>query len=284
MLKPERFTEHCAACGSAFSLDLKARLHDEQSAWQRIEIFETETFGTLMVLDGCIMLTDRDNFIYHEMMAHPVLFSHLDPKRVLIIGGGDCGTLKEVLKHPQIKTVYQVEIDERVTRVSEQYFPELCTANHDPRAHFVFQDALAWVKSAPPSALDVIVIDSTDPVGPAAGLVHEPFYRDCWRALAEGGLLVQQSESPLFHLESVIRPMRAALRQAGFTALETLHFPQCSYPSGWWSATVAAKNGAIVFAREDQAQQHLFPTRYYTPAVHHAALALPAFVRQALAC
>ena len=129
----------------AFSIKVFARLHEEQTEYQHIEIYETEWFGNLMVIDGCIMLTARDNFIYHEMMSHPALYTHPDPRKVVIIGGGDCGTLREVLRHEGVRHALQVEIDERVTRLSEQYFPELCVANDDPRAEFFFGDGIRWM-------------------------------------------------------------------------------------------------------------------------------------------
>lgn len=269
------FTEEDKANGSAFSLAIQSRIHDEQSPYQRIEVYETLHFGRLMTIDGLVMLTDRDNFIYHEMMSHPALFSHKAPKNVLIVGGGDCGTLKEVLKHQDVESVHQVEIDERVTRVAEQFFPTLCESNNDPRAEFHFVDAIEWLKQAKDSAYDIIIIDSTDPVGPAVGLFSEAFYRDCWRCLAAGGIMIAQSESPLFHMP-IIRSMQQAMRDAGYTDVATLHFPQCSYPSGWWSATLASREGKLRPLRK-QAGENI-NTRYYTPAVHDAALALPNFM------
>jgi len=173
-LNEDWFTEICPESGSAFSLKLKEKLHEEQTPFQHIEIYETEHFGTLMVIDGFIMLSDYDNFFYHEMMSHPALFTHPGPEQVLIIGGGDCGTLREVLRHPEVKRVVQVEIDERVTRLAERYFPELCEANDDPRAELRFADGIQWVKEAPPGSIDLIIVDSTDPIGPAdsAGFSH----------------------------------------------------------------------------------------------------------------
>jgi len=276
------FTEVYAPGGTAFSLKVAARLHDERSVYQRIEVYETDTFGTLMVIDGCVMLTDRDNFLYHEMMAHPALFTHARPRRVVIIGGGDCGTLREVLRHPGVERATQVEIDERVTRLSERYFPDLCEANADPRAELRFDDGLAYMKNAEAGSVDVVIVDSTDPVGPAEGLFREPFYRDCLRALGEGGVLVQQSESPLLHLETIIAPLHRAMRAAGFADTRTLHFPQPVYPSGWWSATLARNGGALDAFREGDARARPFSTRYYGPEVHRAALALPPFMAEAL--
>ncbi|MGH8501931.1 MAG: polyamine aminopropyltransferase [Gammaproteobacteria bacterium] len=277
------FSEIFEQCGSAFSLRLKSKLHEEQSDYQKIEIFDTEGFGKLMVIDGCVMLTDRDNFIYHEMMAHTGLFSHPAPARVVIVGGGDCGTLREVLKHPEVHTVWQVEIDERVTRLAEKYFPQLCASNDDPRANFYFGDGIDWIKQCKPASQDIIIIDSTDPVGPAEGLFSEAFYRHCHKALAADGLLVQQSESPLAHTKSIIRPMADALRAAGFADVAIHHFPQCSYPTGWWSAIMACKNGAIDFARARSAENMHFRTEYYNAAIHRASTASPEFFRRAFA-
>lgn len=277
------FSEIHPATGSAFSLKLKGTLHEAQSPYQRIAVHATEAFGHLMAIDGYIMLSTRDNFLYHEMMAHPALFTHPEPKRVLIVGGGDCGTLREVLKHPDVETVIQVDIDEEVTRAAERYFPELCVSNHDPRAQLRFEDGIAWVKNAEPGSYDVIVVDSTDPVGPAEGLFAEPFLRDCHRALGADGLLVQQSESPLFHLDGILLPLHRALRAAGFADTHTLHFPQCVYPSGWWTATLARKTGRVSDFREADAVAKPFATEYYNAEIHRAALATPEFMRRALA-
>lgn len=274
------YTEQWEGQGSAISLKTKAKLHDEQSPYQRIEIYETETFGRLMTLDGLVMVTGRDNFIYHEMMSHPALFTHVDPKDVLIIGGGDCGTLHEVLKHP-VQRVTQVELDERVTRVAEKFFPELTASNNDPRARFHFDDGIKWLKEAQPESCDVIIVDGTDPIGPAAGLFSEVFYRDCWRVLKPGGIIAGQSESPLFHAELIIA-MHRTLRAAGFADVRTLHFPQCTYPSGWWSATLAGKDGGLASFREQAASSKSFRTRYYNAALHKGALALPEFLREKL--
>lgn len=281
MDKHDWYTEEWAGAGAAISLKVTEKVHDEQSPFQRIEIYETETFGTLMTLDGLVMVTDRDNFIYHEMMSHPALFTHQKPARVLIIGGGDCGTLREVLRHAEVREADQVEIDERVTRVSERFFPELCRGNTDRRAHLHFADGIRWVRELPGGRYDVIIVDSTDPVGPAAGLFSADFYADCYRGLNEGGILVGQSESPLFHAD-LIKAMHEGLRQANFLDVATLSFPQCTYPSGWWSATMAAKDRPLVGFREEDVENRTFPTRYYNHGIHQAALAVPEFLYQRL--
>ena len=274
------FTEICEEGGSAFSVKIREKLHNEQTPFQRIEIYATEWFGNLMVIDGFVMLTARDNFIYHEMMAHPVLFSHPSPENVVIIGGGDCGTLREVLKHGRVTHVLQVDIDERVTRLAEEFFPELCVSNNDTRADFLFEDGIAWMQAADPGSADVIIVDSTDPIGPATGLYTEEFYRDCHRALGDTGILVQQSESPLFHMD-IINPMRKRMRSAGFNDVQTLFFPQPSYPSGWWTATLAGKQLlSETYRGQDAGHSHL-QTAYYNAAIHQAALAAPEFFHKA---
>lgn len=274
------FSEPLEPEGVAFSLRVTEKLHDERTAYQHLEVYETARWGRLMLLDGCVMLTSRDNFIYHEMMSHPALFAHPDPRDVLIIGGGDCGTLREVLKHPGVNSATQVDIDEAVTRASERFFPELCQANDDPRARLLFADGVRHVAEARPDSLDVVIVDSTDPVGPAEGLFGEPFLRDVRRALRPGGIMVQQSESPLFHSESIIGALHTAMGNAGFDTVRTLTFPLPSYPGGWWSATLGGK-GADVTALRPQAAEPGFETRYYNGEIHAAAFAAPQFCRGA---
>lgn len=275
------FSEVLGELGCAFSLRTTAKLHEEQSPYQHIEIYATQAFGNLMVIDGSIMLTARDNFLYHEMLSHPALFSHPAPRRVCIIGGGDCGTLREVLKHPEVEQVVQIDIDERVTRLAEQFFPELTEANGDDRARLLFDDGIAWMAMAVPETLDLIIVDSTDPVGPAVGLFSQGFFQTCHSALAPGGIVVQQSESPLLH-SGLLRDMHAAMRGAGFADVKTLFFPQPVYPSGWWSATLARKGEAIAGFRTDDVEQRPFATRYYNADIHRAAFAQPEFFRRDL--
>lgn len=268
--------------GSSFGFTIKEHLHHEKTPYQSIDIYDTTHFGRLMVIDGCVMLTDRDNFLYHEMMSHPALFTHDGAEHIAIIGGGDCGTLKEVLKHKNVQSVIQIDIDERVTRLSEQYFPELCSSNHDPRAKLQFIDGIAWMKEQAENSLDLIIVDSTDPVGPAKGLFAVEFYADCYNALKPGGILVQQSESPLYHAESIIKPIHNDMRSAGFAATQTLLFPQPVYPSGWWSCTMGGKSRELSNWRQNDAKSTQLKTRYYNHAIHQAALAQPNFMQDLL--
>ena len=273
------FTEASDEDGCAFSLKYSQKLHEEQSAFQTIEVYETTHFGKLMVIDGFIMLTQRDNFIYHEMMVHPALYSHNNPESVAIIGGGDCGSLREVLKHDCVKKVTQIDIDECVTRIAEKYFPELCEANQDPRAELKFSDGVKWMQAQPANSLDVIIVDSTDPVGPGEVLFSEKFYQSCGRALRGNGLLIQQSESPLLHNESIIQPMKNRMASADFKTVETLFFPLPVYPSGWWTATIAGKN-TVSFSRAEDCDNNRIKTNYYNSNIHHAAFAAPEFMKK----
>jgi spermidine synthase len=264
------FTEKYMNYGTGFSLQIRACLHEEQTPICKIGIYETTHFGNMMTIDDVIMLTSRDNFFYHEMLAHPVLFSHAAPKDVVIIGGGDCGTLKEVLKHP-IHSVTQIEIEEKVTRLSYEYFPELCSSNQDPRASFVFDDGIQWMKDAKAESADIIIVDSTDPVGPAEGLFNVAFYRECFRVLRKDGILVHQSESPLLH-QDLLCNIRKAMRSAGFQTCLTLPFPQTVYPSGWHSVTLASKQQAPFSIRKDHTLLNQLDLQYYHFALHEGAL------------
>ncbi len=266
--------------GSAIGYRITRKLDEVQSPFQKIEIYESTDWGKLMLIDGAMMLTTKDNFLYHEMMSHPALFTHAAPKRVVIIGGGDCGTLREVLRHPGVESATQCDIDEQVTRMAEKWFPELCESNGDPRAELLFDDGVAYMANCPAGSVDIVIVDSTDPVGPAEGLFNKAFYESCSRALKDDGILVQQSESPLM-LVGLIKEMRAEMGKAGFTTFATLPFPQPCYPTGWWSCTLARKGGDFRF-RESDARARGFATAYYTEQAHAAALVPPPFLAAAL--
>lgn len=274
------FTEISDRDGSAFSLRINKKLDEIHSPFQKVEMFETTDFGNLMIIDGCTMVSTRENFFYHEMMSHPALFSHPAPKNVVIIGGGDCGTLREVLKHPSVETVKQIDIDEVVTQMSLKYFPELCESNNDPRATVMFDDGIKYMREATPESIDVIIVDGTDPVGPGEGLFNHAFYTSCLNALRPGGIMIQQSESPLMHMPLLLE-MRDAMKDVGFADLQTLPFPQPIYPSGLWSATMARKVEQFAGFREQDVETATFDTEYYNVGIHKGALATPNFMKRA---
>ncbi len=274
------FTEISDRDGSAFSLRINKKLDEKQSPFQKVEMFETTDFGNLMIIDGCTMVTTRENFFYHEMISHPALLAHPNPKNVVIIGGGDCGTLREVLKHPGVETVTQIDIDEVVTQMSLKYFPELCESNNDARATVMFDDGIKYMRDAAGESIDVVIVDGTDPVGPGEGLFNHAFYTSCLNALRPGGILVQQSESPLMHMPLLVE-MREAMLSVGFNDLQTLPFPQPIYPSGLWSVTLARKSQAFNGFREADVEQVAQQSEYYNSGIHHGALATPNFMKRA---
>ena len=263
------------------ALHYKRHCHSEKTPFCQVDIYETTDFGYVLMIDGCFMLSSREHFLYHEPMVHPALFTHTNPQTIAIIGGGDCGCLSEVLKHKSVTDVTQIEIDRRITELSLEYFPELCKNNNDTRANLLFDDGIAWMKNRAPASLDVIIVDSTDPVGPAAGLFSTAFYQDCFNALKSGGILVQQSESPLIHMP-LLKSMRGAMQQADFSTLQTLSFPYPCYPSGWWSCTLAGKGCDLQAVRSDDIVNKNFATEYYNLEIHQALKALPPFVLKAL--
>ncbi len=260
--------------GCCFGLAITEKVHDEQSDWQKIEVFKSTQFGHVMLLDGCMMVSEKDHFLYHEMMAHPAIGLHPNPKRVAIIGGGDGGVLTEVLKHQNLEHAKQIEIDEAVTRVSAVYFPELLGYLGHPKASLDFEDGIAWADQQAPNSWDVIIVDSTDPVGPAEGLFRESFYAACLKALGPKGVFVQQTESPLLHHESIIKPTAQKLQSVGFKQTQTLVFPKPLYPSGWWSCTLASAETDVTALPTGLPPEGL---RYYSQAMHQAAKTLPAF-------
>jgi spermidine synthase len=274
--------ENFTHTGSAFGLRIKRKLEEVQSPFQKIEMYESTDWGNVMLIDGAMMVTTRDNFFYHEMMAHAPLYTHPAPREVVIIGGGDCGTLREVLRHSEVTRAVQCDIDEQVTRMAEKYFPELCESNADPRATVMFDDGLAYMSNAAPNSIDLVIVDSTDPVGPAEGLFNRAFYENCLKALRPDGLLVQQSESPLALMHLIIE-MRDAMREAGFKDFRVLPFPQPCYPTGWWSCLIASKQARDLtqFRKADAAAKR-FDTHYYTADVHQGALAMPPLLQRAL--
>lgn len=275
---PTWFVEVAPERRCSIGLEIRRILHHERSSYQDIVVYETADHGRLLVLDGCIMLTERDEFVYHEMLAHPALMSHTAPARVVIVGGGDGGTLREVARHTAVDSIVQVEIDERVSAVARAHLPALASAFDDPRVRLVFADAVAWMRAAPQASADVILIDSTDPVGPAAGLFATEFLDDCRRVLAPDGILAMQSESPILYPE-LVRLVHRHLAEAGFAGRALLPFSQPTYPSGTWSVSLARTHGSPVRRRAAPG----LPTRYYSPEHHDALLAgLPRCYRELL--
>jgi spermidine synthase len=281
-----QYTEHWDG-RTGLTFGIERVLFSQQTDYQHVQVLQTDAFGRLLTLDGLVMLTERDEFVYHEMIAHPALCLLRDPKRVLVVGGGDGGTVREVLRHPGVEQVDLVEIDGAVIEAARQFFPEVSVALGDPRLNVHVADGIAFVRDAAAGTYDFVVVDSTDPVGIAEGLFGEAFYRDCARVLTGRGLLVSQSESPFDRaFRDSIREAHALLgRLFAHTHMYLAHIP--TYPMGLWSFTMASQ---ALHPLHDfdagEAARRLAPfaeaLRYYNPDVHRAAFALPNFVRQLL--
>ncbi|MFQ5655103.1 MAG: polyamine aminopropyltransferase [Planctomycetota bacterium] len=270
--------EHRGACRLGFRV--AGVLHDEVSPLQRIRVYDTPFFGRVLTLDDLVMLTERDEFVYHEMLVHVPLLSLESPRSLLVVGGGDCGCIREALRHPTLERIVQCEIDERVTRVCEEWFPWVAETIADPRVELVFADAVELIAGSA-EAFDVVVIDSTDPVGPAAALFRQAFYRQVARSLRRGGVMSAQTESPHWDaplVGAIYRELRGAFRQV-HAYLGNIP----SYPSGGWSWAWASNDRAPDgFFDEGRAAAIAETCRYYNPALQRAAFALPNHARRAV--
>ena len=272
------FIEHFQPTGSAIGFRITGKLDEVQSPFQKIEIYDSTDWGKLMVIDGAMMLTTKDNFFYHEMISHPVLFTHPAPRRVVIIGGGDCGTLREVLKHPGVESATQCDIDEQVTRMAEKYFPELCESNGDARAELLFDDGVAYMANCAPGSVDVVIVDSTDPVGPAEGLFNKAFFERCFRALKDDGLIATQCESFFYHGDIIERITGYAKKHFAVPGYYYTVVP--TYPSGIIGYCFASKKyHPVKDFRADRVAAMQGRLKYYNADLHRAAFMLPSFIR-----
>lgn len=263
------------------SLRIGTLLYDSETGHQRIQVFENPTFGRVMTLDGVVQVTEGDEFIYHEMMAHVPIFAHGAAKRVLIIGGGDGGMAREVLRHAEVTHVTMVEIDAGVVDFSKKYLPGISGgAFDDPRLELVIADGARFVQDAT-ERYDVIIIDSTDPVGPGEVLFTESFYSRAKRCLAEGGILVTQNGVPFLQggeLTGTMRAFRALFRDASCYMATVPTYAGGPMAFGW--GTDGTSRAATVEELDARYRAAGFETRYYTPEVHHAAFVLPGYVRK----
>ena len=263
------------------AIKVRKKIFSGRSNYQKIEIVDTYQFGRALILEGSVQLTEKDEFIYHEMISHVPLFTHPNPEHVLVIGGGDGGTIREVMKHPTVKRAKLVEIDPVVIEKSKQFLPFVSCEMENPRVEVIVQDAIQYVKRHK-RTFDVILIDSTDPVGPAVGLYQKEFFEDVHEALKDDGIVVGQSESPFFDRD-IVRGLYAALKPL-FPIRKMYLAPVPSYPSGFWSfAFCSKKHDPIVDNRYDDVRRLNLSTRYYNEAIHQAAFAIPNFIQELIA-
>jgi spermidine synthase len=262
---------------SGLTIKVDRIVESTQSDFQRIDVLQTEDFGKMLVLYGSLMVCDRDNNAYNEMIAHVPLFSHPAPRRVLIIGGGDCGALTEVMKHPEVERCLMCELDEMVVATARRHFPELCRGLEDSRAELIFQDGKKFIENTD-EKFDVIILDLSDPVGPAADLFQKAFHQKVFERLNDDGILVAQSESP-FYNQKTVRSLYANLNQIfPIVRMYTCFMP--IYPSGLWSFAFCSKKYDPIDDFDEQRCSALaLSTQYYNAETHRGAFALPQFIR-----
>lgn len=256
-----------------FSLKVKEHLYHHQSEYQMVDVIDTLEFGRILILDGLVMLTERDEAAYHEMIVHLSAFTHPHPRRALVVGGGDGGSVRELLKHSSIESVDLVEIDREVVEVSRKYLPGLSSGFDDPRVNLFFEDGIGFVEGVK-SRYDLAVVDSIDPVGSAVGLFEKPFYQSVFEALTDEGIMTAQAESPLYD-RHISRGMLAKLKTIFPVALPYLSVIP-TYPSALWTFIIASKSRhPLEDFREEAAMELDGRLNYYNSGIHRAAFALP---------
>lgn len=261
-------------------------LHDVQTPYQRVRILESPKYGKLLTLDDMFMTTENDEFHYHEMIAHPAIFAHGDVKKVLVIGGGDGGTVREVLRHQEVEEVTMVEIDGEVIEACKKHLPSIAASFDDERLDVIVGDGIDYLKNADAEAYDMIIVDGSDPVGPAEGLFTVEFYKNCYNALNENGILVAQGESPKFNENAFAELHHTIGDLFGKESAHVALFYVPTYPTGMWSFQFGLKNETMRLtdiydhAVDEFVAKH--GLKYYNPAIHRASLALPNFVKTLL--
>lgn len=270
--------------GAKFSMLVDEHIYSEQTPFQKIDFFKTKTFGKFFTLDGLIMLTEKDEFIYHEMITAVPMAVNPNIKKVLIIGGGDGGTAREILRYNTIEKVDMVEIDERVVRLCQKYLPSTaCKLDNDDRLKLYFEDGLAFVRDAKEGSYDLILVDSTDPIGPGEGLFTHEFYKNCYRVLSEDGILINQHESPYY--DEYRREMKRSHSKIknNFPIAKVYQFHMPTYASGHWLFGFASKKyDPVADLKADEWNCFGIKTKYYNTDLHIGAFALPNYVKEEL--
>lgn len=265
-----------------FSIKIKEHLVTEQSEFQKIDILDSVELGRILVLDGFLMLTEKDEYIYHEMIVHVPMATNPDIKKVLVIGAGDGGTIRELTRFKSVEHIDMVEIDRRVVELCREYLPQTACKLDDPRVHIYFEDGLKFVRGKQ-NEYDLIIVDSTDPFGPGEGLFTKEFYGNCYNALNDSGILVNQHESTFYdEYAEIMKRAHSRIKSFFPTALVyQAHIP--TYPSGHWLFGFASKKFHPV--KDQNADWWLsqgLKTKYYNQYVHSGCFALPNNVRDVL--
>ncbi len=269
--------------GYGVGFKVRAKLYEAQSPYQKIEVYDTEGFGRMLVIDGAVQLVEDGEASYHEPLVHPALLAHPRPRDVLVVGGGDGGALREVLRHPEVERAVMVELDQAVLRVSVELLNvgkgvlERVLAGREPRAELRVESGADYVKDKE-AAFDAMVVDSTDPVGPAAVLFSERFFEDAYRALRDPGIYVTQAGSVYLFTEELLTAYRRMKRV--FDRVFAYSFPVIGYASPW--AFLVGVKGEVDFSRVDQERARALELRYYDPERHATLFQLPKHLREKL--
>ncbi len=274
-----QYIEEAYKEGFTVRFAVKKRLFSEQSEFQKVEIVESTHHGKMLFNDGAAMVSERDEAIYHEMIAHVPLLVHPNPQKVLVIGGGDGGTAREVLRHDSVKECVMVEIDSSVVEGSREFIPKTSCVFTNPRLRLTIGDGVAFMAETK-EKFDVILVDSTDPVGPAQPLFGPEFYGNVFRCLNDNGIVVAQGETPFYEPEA----QRSLVGIMGkfFAVVRPYNFTNMTYPGGLWSFIFASKGLDPIRDVRVGAEQKLGDFFYYNPDIHRASFSLPTFMRKNL--
>ncbi len=255
---------------------IKEVLFEGKSEFQAVKVVETEGHGRMLLNDGLVMVTERDEFVYHDMIAHVPLFAHSNPQKVLIIGGGDGGTAREVLRHQTIDKCVMVEIDKMVVDACIKFIPQTSSSLSDERLELIIEDGVKYLKSNN-EKFDIIIIDSTDPIGPACPLFGEEFYESVYASLSEDGIVVAQGESAFYEKEMQSKLLGIVASKFQISAL--YNFSNMTYPGGIWSFVYGSK-GTHPYnrLREDRIMSFDGSFKYYNINIHRASFQLPSFM------
>lgn len=265
-----------------FSIKVDRQLYSGRSEFQRIDVFESPEFGKFLTLDGIMMLTEKDEFIYHEMITHVPIAVHPNPEKVLVIGAGDGGVIRELTKYQSITHIDLVEIDKMVIEVCMKYLTHTSCRFDDPRLTIYYQDGMRFIRSRK-NEYDVIIVDSTDPFGPGEGLFTKEFYGNCFKALREDGIMVNQHESPFYNndAEAMKRAHARIVKSFPISRVYQAHIP--TYPSGHWLFGFASKKYHPVKDLNPGGWKRMgIDTKYYNSNLHKGAFFLPNYVERIL--
>ncbi len=264
-------------------LKVEKTLFSGKSEFQSVDVVETKGHGKMLLNDGLIMVTERDEFVYHDMITHVPLFVHPNPKNVLVIGGGDGGTAREVIRHTNVEKCTMVEIDEMVVNACKEFIPQTSSQLNDERIDLIIGDGVEFVKQsrAKGTKFDVIIVDSTDPIGPAQPLFGHEFYEDIYACLSDDGIVVSQGESPFYQEE--MQNKLVNIVSDTFPIVSIYNFSNLTYPGGLWSFTFASKKYHPVKDFDDaRVAASELEFEYYNEGIHRGSFAIPTFQRKRL--